>query len=79
MKQKEFWITNSRFKYIALLLFLMFLVFMLVIFLKANELTHNPCQLCAEKMGEQVTCYSGTMQRIYYPNFTVVDSVIGAG
>ena len=78
MKEKKiFLVTDSRFKYIGLILLIMFLVFMFLLFLKTNELTHNPCQLCSEKMGSEITCYSGTMQRIYYPDFTIIDSPIG--
>jgi len=74
---KEFWITNSRFKFIALILLIMFLVFMLLLFLKANEISKDPCSICAEKMGENVYCSVGNLQRIYYENYSVVDSVIG--
>jgi len=74
---KEFFITNSRFKYIGLILFLMFVVFMALIYFKADELTHNPCQLCAEKMGESVYCRVGDLQRTFNPDFSVVDSSLG--
>ena len=74
---KEFFITNSRFKYIGLILFLMFVVFMFLIYLKADELTHNPCQLCAEKMGESVICYVGDSQRTFNPDFSIIDSSLG--
>ena len=74
---KEFFITNNRFKYIGLILFLMFLVFMFLIYLKADELTHDPCQLCAKKMGESVYCRIGDLQRTFNPNFSVVDGSLG--
>jgi len=59
MEKKEYWITNSRFKFIAILLFLMFLVFMLLIFMRGTEIANDPCSICAKKMGEDVTCSSG--------------------
>lgn len=74
---KEFFITNNRFKYIGVILFLMFVVFMGLLYLKADELTHNPCQLCAEKIGEKVYCQTERLQRIYYPNFTIEQKVLG--
>ncbi len=75
---KKFWISDSRFKFIGLILFLMFLIFMLVIFLVGNAISNDPCQLCAEKMGTEITCYSGSgMQRVYFPDFSIVDSMIG--
>ena len=79
MKQKAFYFTDNRFKFIAIILLIMFLVFMLLLFLKADEISKSPCSICAEKMGSEITCYSGTMQRIYYQNYSVVDSAIGAG
>lgn len=74
---KEYWVTNNRFKYIGIILFLMFLVFMALIYFKADELTHNPCQLCAKKMGENVYCSVGDLQRTFNPNFSVIDSSFG--
>ncbi len=74
---KEYWITNNRFKYIGLILFLMFVFFMVLIYLKADELTHNPCELCAEKVGENVYCIIGDQQRTFFPNFSTVDSSFG--
>ncbi|NCC71447.1 hypothetical protein EOM09_07765, partial [bacterium] len=53
---KEFYFTNSRFKFIAGILLLIFLVFMFLIYLKAEEISKNPCKICAEKMGEDVIC-----------------------
>jgi len=55
----EYWITNSRFKLIAIILFLMFCIFMLLIFMRGTEIANNPCQICANKMGADVTCTSG--------------------
>lgn len=71
MERDRFWI-------IAGILFLIFVIFMLVVIWKADSLTKNACQLCAEKMGEKVTCTTGgefgkILERIYYPNFTIVD------
>lgn len=59
MEKKEYWITNSRFKLIAIILFLMFCIFMLLIYVRGTEIANNPCAICAEKLGEDVTCYSG--------------------
>ena len=56
---KEYWITNSRFKLIAIILFLMFLVFMALIFMRGTEIANDPCSLCAKKLAEDVTCSTG--------------------
>ena len=75
---KEFYITNNRFKFIALLLFLMFLIFIIVIYVKADEVTRDPCSICAEKIGQEVNCYAGNnMQRVYLPNATIINKVVG--
>ena len=72
---KDFWITNSRFKYIGLILFLMFVIFMAFFYLKAEEITNDPCSVCAKRMGSEVSCYisvgSSSATRIYYPNGTI--------
>ena len=54
---------------------------MAVIIWKADALTHNACEICANKMGQSVTCTTGsefgkTISRTYYPNYTVVDGVL---
>jgi len=74
---KTYWITDSRFKWISLLLFLMFLVFMLLIFMKADEITRNPCQICAGQSGEDVVCYAGTQARIFHSDYSIEDKVMG--
>ena len=70
-----------RFWQIAILLMVIFLIFMAVIIWKADALTHNACEICANKMGQSVTCTTGsefgkTISRTYYPNYTVVDGVL---
>lgn len=43
----------------------------LLFYLKADEVTRDPCSICAEKMGDKVRCTTGdTYQsiRTYYPN-----------
>lgn len=74
---KIYWITDSRFKFIALLLFIMFLVFMFLIYMKADEVSRHPCQICSEKMGQNVICSIGLEQRTFLPNFTIIDKSFG--
>ena len=74
---KTYWISDNRFKWISLLLFLMLLVFMLLIFIKTDEITKNPCQICAKQMGEDVFCSIGTQQRIFHPNYSIEDKILG--
>lgn len=53
---------------------------MVVIYIKADEVTRDPCSICAEKMGEKVICTTGDyiqLQRIYFPNKTILNKVAG--
>ena len=47
---------------------------MAIVYAKADEISKSPCSICAEKMGENVYCRVGNLERIYYPNFTIVDT-----
>lgn len=43
-------------------------------YLKADEITKDPCSICAEYMGDTVTCTTGTFQpisKIYYQNGSI--------
>ncbi len=72
---KEFWITNNRFKYIGLILLIMFLSFMFFLYMKADEITKDPCSICAEYMGEKVVCTTQDnfvpVNRIYHINGSI--------
>ena len=50
---------------------------MVVIYVKADEVTRDPCSICAEKIGQEVNCYVGDLQRTYYPNKTIFNTRIG--
>ncbi len=68
---KTFYFTDNRFKFIALLLLIIFLIFMAVIWIKADYISKNPCSICAEKIGKNVVCYAGIGERIFYENGTI--------
>jgi uncharacterized membrane protein YhaH (DUF805 family) len=67
MERDRFWI-------IAGILFLIFIIFMGVVVLKADSLTHNACEICAKKMGSDITCStnSGTkvISQTFWANWT---------
>lgn len=71
---KEYWITNDRFKLIVIVLLLMWIGFMAFFYLKAEEITKNPCQVCARQMGTDVSCSlydgSGTI-KIFHKDYSV--------
>jgi len=71
---------RDRFIFIAILLMIIFFVFMAVVWIKADALTKNACQICAKKMGEEVVCTTHgamgeTLSRTFFPNFTIADGV----
>jgi len=76
---KEYWITNSRFKFIAVILLVIFLVLMILIYLKADEITRDPCSICAERIGENVVCLTQStpqLERTYYTNGSIFNDVV---
>lgn len=71
---KEYWITNSRFKLIVIVMILIWSSLLLFWYIKADEITKDPCSICAEKLGEKVSCTT-TLNYIpvtkdFYPNGT---------
>jgi len=77
---KTYWITDNRFKFIAILLMLIFFTLMALLYFKADEVTKDPCSICAKKMGEEVVCITGgikPIQRTFYPNYSVEDKKDG--
>ena len=69
--------TEKRFYIILIVLFLMWLGIMTLFYLKADEVTKSPCQVCANKLNNDVVCSiqngGEIRQRVYYPNFTILD------
>ena len=77
-EEKQFWVDGHRFLFIALCLLFVFLVLMTFLYLKADEVTRDPCSICAERMGEEITCYTkGTVPitRTYFPDGGAHDDV----
>ena len=78
MKQKEYWITNSRYKLIFIGLMFIFILFMGVIVWQGENISKDPCGICASRMSEEVSCSFADsngkiFHRVYYPNQTVID------
>lgn len=52
----------------------MWIILLIFFYLKADEVTKDPCSICAERMGEEVICTTGEyvpVKRVYYPNGTI--------
>lgn len=59
---------------IAVILLLMWVGVMGLLYFKADEVTKNPCQICAEKLGEAVWCTasnSGINVISFHPNGSI--------
>lgn len=50
---------------------------MVLFYLKADEVTKDPCSVCAKRMGENVTCTLAgqgfTLKRTYTPDLLIFD------
>ena len=53
---KHYWIDGHRFLVIIIILMIMWAGVMGLFYFKADEVTKHPCEVCAKKMGEDVTC-----------------------
>jgi len=71
-------VSDKRFWIIAALLMVIFLVFMAFLYLKADEITRDPCSICAEAMLESnVVCTTSGYQpitRTYFSNGSITQS-----
>lgn len=71
------WLEQHRFVTLSFVLLIIFLIIISFLVLKADEITRDPCSICAEKMGEDVSC---TLMRgipitkTYLPNGSSYDN-----
>ncbi|HJX50108.1 MAG TPA: hypothetical protein VJ438_01465 [Candidatus Nanoarchaeia archaeon] len=52
----------------------MWLGLMFFFYLKADEVTKDPCSICSKKIGENIICKTQSLNPItktYYPNFSI--------
>jgi len=74
----EYWLTNKRFVIMVVIMVLMWAVIIGFFYLKADEVTKDPCGVCANQMGEDVVCsIAGTnpISRTYFSNWSVTQNV----
>lgn len=77
-KLDEDWYGRHRFAVFALFMLIVWGSIFSLLYLKADEITKNPCQVCAKKMGEKVSCVVGETyltKRTFHPNFSIQDDV----
>ena len=75
---------EKRFYIILITLIIMWLILIIFFYLKADEVTKDPCSICAKRLNENIICSlpSGAkiIQRTYYPNFEIkTEGGIGGG
>lgn len=69
------WFDRNYTKTFFLLLLIVWASLLTFFYLKADEVTKDPCRVCSERMGEKVVCTTGDVfkaVRTYYPNGSVV-------
>jgi hypothetical protein len=66
---------DKRLIFIALFLLIMWGSFLIFLWNKADEITRDPCSICAEVMGETVWCIVNGKERFYHPNGTTQDII----
>lgn len=76
---KEYWITNSRFKLIVIVMLIIWFSLLVFWWMKAEEITNHPCEVCARVMGDNVNCYTGKFQPISKTFYSSNLSGFGAG
>lgn len=77
-----FWLDKQRFIIVVIGLMLIFFTLMGFLYLKADEITKDPCSICAEYHGEDVICRVGDVlvsTRTYFPNGTIEDDIPNRG
>ncbi len=74
---KAFWITDNRFKWISLLLVFIFLTFMGVVIWQGENISKNPCSLCAKKFDSNVICTlaDGLGSNIVFTEDSVIENM----
>ena len=71
---------RDRFILIAILLMVIFFTFMGIIIWQGEHISHDPCGVCAKRMGDEVICTTGgeygkMITRTFFPNYTIVDGI----
>jgi len=65
------WFDNHRMISVGIFLLIVFILILGFLYLKADEITKDPCSICAEYQGQEVTCVLPgfkPISKIYYPD-----------
>ncbi len=75
---KTDWFDRHRMLTVGIFLLIVWFSLLGLFFLKADEITKNPCSICAEKHGDEVLCTTSGLNPIsisYLANGSVINSV----
>ena len=74
---KEYWYEDWRNVIVMIMIMLVFLTMATFIYLKYDEVTHHPCEVCASVIGKNIVCTSATggNSKTFEP-FTVITKEI---
>lgn len=70
------WFDNHRMLTMGIFLLIIWFSILGFLYLKADEITKDPCSICAKGHGDKVICTIGgtiPVSRIYNPNGSIVD------
>jgi hypothetical protein len=59
---------NKRWTIILIVMLLIWSSIWLLFYLKADEVTWHPCNICAKQLGNKVICTFQDLKMFYYPN-----------
>lgn len=68
------WFDRNRLLTLGIFLLIIWFSILLLLFLKADEVTKDPCSICAKRHGKEVSCTIGEWrisEAIYYPNQSI--------
>jgi len=69
------WIDKNRFIVVVIVMLIIWSSLFTLFWFKGEALMKDPCSICAERVGESVTCYAGFGTQLnyveYLPNGTI--------
>lgn len=75
----EYLISNKRYYVMVVVLMIIWFGIMTLVYIKLDEITTDPCSLCAKRMKDNVKCYiQGSfipLSMEFYPNGSIDKSI----
>lgn len=77
-RNTDSWMQAHQFTVVILVLVFVWSTLIIFYFIKADEVTRDPCSICAERMGKDVVCtmmQTHPVSKTYYPNGSSDDNL----